>query len=61
MEVVGFKGGIVFDHTKPDGTPRKLLDVSRLKKLGWQAKTPLIEGIAIAYAAASFVTEDTSA
>jgi len=61
MEVVGFEGGIVFDHTKPDGTPRKLLDVSRLKVLGWQAKTPLIEGIALAYAAASFVTEGTSA
>lgn len=61
MSVVGFEGGIVFDHTKPDGTPRKLLDVSRLKALGWQAKTPLIEGIALAYAAASFVTEDTSA
>lgn len=61
MSVVGFEGGIVFDQTKPDGTPRKLLDVSRLKALGWQAKIPLIEGIALAYAAASFVTEDTSA
>jgi GDP-L-fucose synthase len=61
MEVVGFDGGIVFDQTKPDGTPRKLLDVRRLKTLGWQAKTPLIEGISLAYAAASFVTEDTSA
>ena len=61
MSVVGFEGGIVFDQTKPDGTPRKLLDVSRLKTLGWQAKIPLIEGIALAYAAASFVTEDTSA
>jgi len=57
MSVVGFEGGIVFDHTKPDGTPRKLLDVSRLTKLGWQAKTPLNEGIAFAYSAASFVTE----
>jgi len=61
MSVVGFEGGIVFDQTKPDGTPRKLLDVSRLKTLGWQAKIPLIEGIALAYAAASFVTEDVSA
>jgi len=61
MSVVGFQGGIVFDQTKPDGTPRKLLDVSRLEALGWQAKIPLIEGIALAYAAASFVTEDTSA
>ena len=61
MSVVGFEGGIVFDQTKPDGTPRKLLDVSRLKALSWQAKIPLVEGIALAYAAASFVTEDTSA
>jgi GDP-L-fucose synthase len=61
MSVVGFEGGVVFDQTKPDGTPRKLLDVSRLKTLGWQAKIPLIEGIALAYAAASFVTEDVSA
>jgi GDP-L-fucose synthase len=61
MSVVGFEGGIVFDQTKPDGTPRKLLDVSRLKALGWQAKIPLIEGIALAYAAESFVTEDVSA
>ncbi|NBX00906.1 MAG: GDP-L-fucose synthase [Methylophilaceae bacterium] len=61
MEVVGFEGGIVFDQTKPDGTPRKLLDVSRLKALGWQAKTPLKAGIQLAYAAASFVKEGASA
>ena len=61
MEVVGFEGGIVFDQTKPDGTPRKLLDVSRLKTLGWQAKTPLKEGIQLAYAAASFVIEGPGA
>ena len=60
MEVVGFEGGIVFDQTKPDGTPRKLLDVSRLKALGWKAKTPLFEGIALAYNAASFAKEVTS-
>ena len=60
MSVVGFEGGIVFDQTKPDGTPRKLLDVSRLKKLGWQAKTPLIEGIGRAYAATSFAQEGAS-
>jgi GDP-L-fucose synthase len=52
MDVVGFKGRIVFDTTKPDGTPRKLLDVSRLAALGWRASTPLREGIAKAYAAA---------
>jgi GDP-L-fucose synthase len=39
----------VFDTTKPDGTPRKLLDVSRLSDLGWKASTPLREGIAKAY------------
>jgi GDP-L-fucose synthase len=54
MDVVGFQGRIVFDSSKPDGTPRKLLDVSRLAALGWQARTPLREGIAMAYAAADF-------
>jgi GDP-L-fucose synthase len=50
MGVVGFAGRIVYDSSKPDGTPRKLLDVSRLAALGWRAKTPLREGIALAYA-----------
>jgi GDP-L-fucose synthase len=54
MSVVDFKGEIVFDTSKPDGTPRKLLDVSRLKSLGWQAKTSLIDGIALAYESAPF-------
>jgi GDP-L-fucose synthase len=49
MQVIGFEGRIVFDSSKPDGTPRKLLDVSRLAGLGWRAKTPLREGIALAY------------
>jgi GDP-L-fucose synthase len=49
-EVVGFEGKLVFDGGRPDGTPRKLLDVSRLKAAGWQAKTPLREGIALTYA-----------
>ncbi|MFA7347894.1 MAG: GDP-L-fucose synthase [Desulfurivibrionaceae bacterium] len=48
-EVVGFGGGIVYDATKPDGTPRKLLDVSRLTKLGWQARIPLRQGVAEVY------------
>lgn len=48
-EVVGFKGDLRFDHTKPDGTPLKLLDVSKLTALGWQAHTPLAEGIKKAY------------
>ncbi len=51
MDVVGFTGQIIFDSSKPDGTPRKLLDVSHMRQLGWQAKTPLREGIASAYAA----------
>jgi GDP-L-fucose synthase len=49
MSVTGFQGRMVFDGTKPDGTLRKLLDVSRLRGIGWQARTPLREGIALAY------------
>ena len=52
MQVVGFKGNIVFDSSKPDGTPRKLLDVSRLAALGWRARTPLLDGIHATYRAA---------
>jgi GDP-L-fucose synthase len=48
-EIVGFEGEIVSDPTKPDGTPRKLLDVDRLRALGWVARIPLREGIASAY------------
>ena len=48
--VVGYEGEIVFDTSKPDGTPRKLLDVSRLKDQGWQAKVSLKEGIEKTYA-----------
>jgi GDP-L-fucose synthase len=49
-EVVGYKGDLVFDNSKPDGTPRKLLDVSRLHALGWKARTTLKEGIERSYA-----------
>jgi GDP-L-fucose synthase len=49
-EVVGFRGEIVYDTAKPDGTPRKLLDVSRLSALGWKAKVLLREGLEKAYA-----------
>ena len=49
MSVIGFRGSIVFDASKPDGTPRKLLDVARLREMGWQARTVLHEGIALAY------------
>ncbi|GAK56587.1 GDP-fucose synthetase [Candidatus Vecturithrix granuli] len=49
-DIVGFQGKLVFDATKPDGTPRKLLDVSKIQQLGWQAKTPLVDGIRKTYA-----------
>jgi GDP-L-fucose synthase len=49
QRVVGFKGALKFDATKPDGTPRKLLDVSRLSGLGWTAKTTLEPGIRSTY------------
>ncbi|HWO37561.1 MAG TPA: hypothetical protein VNO32_52965, partial [Candidatus Acidoferrum sp.] len=44
-DVVGFRGKLVFDDSKPDGTPRKLLDCSRLNSLGWQPATPLRAGL----------------
>lgn len=47
--VTGFNGEIVYDSSKPDGTPRKLLDVSRLNSMGWEAKTSLEEGIRHTY------------
>lgn len=49
-EVVGFRGALRFDPSKPDGTPRKLLDVSRLAALGWKAKIPLRRGVEETYA-----------
>ena len=48
-DIVGFKGEIIHDLTKPDGTPRKLLDVSKINQLGWKAKTSLEEGILKTY------------
>ena len=49
LEVVGFQGELEFDSSKPDGTPRKLLDVSALNALGWKAQTSLKDGIAASY------------
>lgn len=50
VETVGYKGKILWDTTRPNGTPRKLLDVSKATSLGWTASTPLREGIKLAYA-----------
>jgi len=48
-QVVGYEGRVLFDPTRPDGTPRKLQDVSRMNTLGWHAKIPLVEGIRMTY------------
>lgn len=48
-DVVGYEGNLIFDTTKPDGTPRKLLDVSKLEGLGWKYHTELKDGIKLAY------------
>jgi GDP-L-fucose synthase len=49
-EIVGFRGKIVYDRSKPDGTPRKLLDVAKCTALGWRARTKLADGVAATYA-----------
>jgi GDP-L-fucose synthase len=48
-QVVGFEGELVFDTEKPDGTPRKLLDVNKLRALGWEPKYSLEDGLRHAY------------
>jgi GDP-L-fucose synthase len=53
-DVVGFEGNLVFDASKPDGTPRKLMDSSRLAALGWTARIPIRDGIDLAYRASPF-------
>lgn len=55
---VGYKGALVFDHSKPDGTPRKLTDISRIKATGWMPKIGMEDGLAMAYA--SFLEEQRS-
>lgn len=56
-DTVGYQGSIHFDTSRPDGTPRKLLDVSKISALGWKAQTPLREGLKVAYA--DFLTGHT--
>ena len=46
---VGYKGGIEWDSSKPDGMPRKLLDVAKIEKLGWEARVDVKEGVNRAY------------
>jgi GDP-L-fucose synthase len=58
VEVVGFPGEIVTDLSKPDGTPRKLMNVEKLTALGWRPRISLREGIASAYCA--FMVENGS-
>ena len=48
-EVTGYAGNLQFDSTKPDGTPRKLMDVTKLHKLGWHHTTSLTDGLRLAY------------
>jgi GDP-L-fucose synthase len=48
-EIVGFKGSIIFDDSKPNGTPKKLMDSSRLFATGWKPQTALNDGIRLAY------------
>jgi GDP-L-fucose synthase len=52
-EIVGYTGNLVFDTTKPDGTPRKILDISKIKSLGWEPKISLEQGIKNVYASES--------
>ena len=54
-QITGYAGEITFDHTKPDGTMQKLMDVSKLENLGWRASTKLKEGLTLTYATAPFV------
>ena len=48
-EVVGFEGELIFDIAKPDGTPRKLMDIGVLTDLGWSAQTSLLAGLKLSY------------
>ena len=49
-DIVGYEGQIVYNTDRPDGTPRKLCDITRLSRLGWQSRTTLRQGIELTYA-----------
>jgi GDP-L-fucose synthase len=57
-KVLGFEGDLVFDTSKPDGTPRKLLDSSRLRALGWKPKVDIESGISQAFGAAKQLLDE---
>jgi GDP-L-fucose synthase len=57
-DAVGYEGALTFDTSKPDGTPRKLTDISRIKETGWAPKIPIEQGVAMAYQ--SFLEEQSS-
>ena len=48
-DVIGFRGEVIWDSTKPDGTPRKLLDSTRMKELNWRPRIDLARGVSLAY------------
>jgi len=58
MKTVGYEGELTFDASKPDGTPRKLTDISRIKATGWAPKIGIEEGVAMAYR--SFLEEQAA-
>lgn len=57
-DTVGYSGGLTFDHSKPDGTPRKLTDISLIESTGWSPRIPIERGVAMAYQ--SFLSEQTA-
>ena len=58
--IIGYEGDIIWDKSKPDGTPRKLLDISKLKRIGWSPNTKLEEGIKLTFQSYIKEIKDTS-